>query len=65
MKPDALEAITNATIGYLVSVAATYWLLPLWGYSPPLAASFGISAMFFAVSTARSYALRRIFRSFE
>lgn len=63
MTMDAVESLTNAVVGYLVSAAATYWLLPLWGFHPPVSVSLGISAMFFAVSTVRSFALRRIFRS--
>lgn len=59
---DAIEATTNAVIGYLVSVTATWLILPLWGFPASLGASFGISAVFFVVSFLRSFALRRIFR---
>ena len=52
----ALEALANATIGFAVSWAATFFVL---GYSP--AASLGVTAMFFGLSCARSYVLRRIF----
>ena len=59
----ALEAISNATIGLLVSWAATYWLLPLWwGLTPSASASLGITAMFFGLSFVRSYAIRRVFK---
>lgn len=54
---DVLEAFTNASIGLLVSVLLTWlWL----GFTPMQ--SVGITAAFFAVSTARSYAIRRLFR---
>ena len=33
MKLDALEALTNATIGLIVSWAITYYALPLWGFT--------------------------------
>lgn len=62
MRLDALEALTNATIGLLVSWGVTYAALPLWGLTPSLSASAGITAMYFVISTARSFLIRRIFR---
>ncbi len=47
------EALANAAIGLLVSWAATWFIL---GYSP--AQSIMVTAMFFGLSFARSYALR-------
>ena len=61
---DATEALTNATLGLIVSWAVTYWLLPLWGLHPSAATSLGITAMYFAISFARSWALRKLFRRF-
>ena len=61
-RTDTLEALTNAAVGLCVSWAATYWLLPLWGLTPSLSQSAGITAMFFVTSFARALALRRIFR---
>ena len=52
----ALEAVANATIGFAVSWAATVFVL---GYSP--AASLGVTAMFFGLSSPRAYVLRRMF----
>jgi hypothetical protein len=59
---DTAESLTNATVGLAVSVAITYAALPLWGLEPSLSDSVSITAMYFAVSTARSYAVRRAFR---
>ena len=56
---NALEALANATIGLLVSWAATFFIL---GYSA--SGSLAVTAMFFGLSFARSYALRLIFRRF-
>ena len=56
MKRSIAEALANATIGFAVSWAATFFVL---GYSP--AASLGVTAMFFGLSFTRSYVLRRIF----
>lgn len=54
---DALEALANAAIGFAVSWTATWAVL---GYSP--AQGFAVTAMFFGLSFARSFVLRRIFR---
>ena len=62
---DAIEALANASIGFGVSWAATYWLLPAWGLHPTASGSLGITAMFFGLSLARSYGLRRAFRWME
>ena len=57
MRLDAAEALANAAIGLVVSWAATWAVL---GFSP--AQSVGVTAMFFALSTARQFVLRRLFR---
>lgn len=54
---SALEAFCNATIGLLVSWAATFFVL---GYSA--AGSAAVTAMFFALSFLRSWAIREAFR---
>ena len=59
---DTAEALANATIGIALSVALTFAALPFWGLEPTLGDSMGITAMFFVASTARTYALRRVFR---
>jgi len=62
---DTAEALANATIGIALSVALTFAALPLWGLEPTIGDSMGITAMFFVASTARAYALRRMFRRFS
>ena len=57
MRLDAAEALANAAIGLVVSWAATWAVL---GFSP--VQSVGVAAMFFALSTARQFVLRRLFR---
>ena len=57
MNASALEAIANATIGLAVSWAATVYVL---GYTPT--AGVAVSAMFFALSTIRSFLIREAFR---
>lgn len=54
---DAIEAITNSTLGLIVSVLLTWlWL----GFTP--VQSIAITAVFFIASTVRSYGVRRFFR---
>lgn len=60
MKLDTLEAFTNAGVGLLVSWAATFFIL---GYTA--AGSAAVTAMFFVLSFARAWVLRRIFRSLD
>ena len=57
MRIDAIEALANAAIGFVISWAATFWVL---GYSA--AGSIAVTAMFFGLSFARAFILRRIFR---
>lgn len=57
MRMDAIEALTNAGLGLVVSWAATFWVL---GYSA--AGSAAVTAMFFGLSFARAWALRALFR---
>ena len=59
---SALEALTNATIGLLVSWAVTYWCLPWWGLEPSASQSAAITGFYFFVSFARSWAIREGFR---
>jgi hypothetical protein len=54
---DTIEALCNATIGLIVSWAATFFVL---GYSAT--GSAAITGMFFALSFARSWAIRAAFR---
>ena len=54
---DFLESLANATIGFVVSWAATRFIL---GYSA--VGSAAVTLMFFGLSFARSAALRFIFR---
>ena len=54
---DMAEAWANAVVGAGISVALTWlWL----GFTA--GQSVGITAVFFVVSTARAYVLRRVFR---
>lgn len=52
----AFEAFANATIGLIVSWTLTHFVL---GYTATQ--SIGVTAMFFATSFARSWAIRKAF----
>jgi len=54
---DAIEAMTNAAVGLVVSWLATLLVL---GYSP--AQSAAITAMFFGLSFTRAWVIRAAFR---
>ncbi len=58
---SALEAFANAAIGLLISWAVTFFLLPFWGLTPSAGQSAGITLVYFGISFARSYVLRRAF----
>lgn len=55
------EASANIAAGYLIAVATTAIVLPIFGYEVTPTDAAGISAVFTAVSLARSYAIRRLF----
>ena len=57
---DAIEALTNAIVGLIVSWAATFWVL---GYTAT--GSIAVTAMFFALSFTRAWVLRALFRRAE
>jgi hypothetical protein len=60
---DTLESFANASIGILVSWAATFYAMPwLFGIAPSAGQSAGIVALFFCISFIRARLLRAIFR---
>lgn len=65
MKASAIEALCNAVVGLFVSWAVTFYALPLWGLTPSASASAGITAMYFAISFARSWVIREAFRKWQ
>lgn len=57
---DVVEAVTNATLGLVVSFCLTWlWL----GFAP--VQSIVITGVFFGASTARAYLLRLVFRRID
>jgi len=62
---DGLEAAANAVAGLAISATAVQVLWPVFGWQTSPTQSIGVAAVFFVLSTARSYVLRRIFRRMQ
>jgi uncharacterized protein HemY len=60
-----IEAVANIVIGFWISVAANYVIMPWFGYNVSVSESIWIAVAFTFVSLVRSYVLRRIFNSFR
>jgi hypothetical protein len=60
MTLDAIESLSNAGIGLVISWLATFYIL---GYSA--AGSAGVTLLFFTLSFVRAYALRALFRRID
>ncbi len=60
-----VEAITNVTIGFFVSVVANVAVLPFFGLHPSMHDAVGIGGSMTAISMVRSYGLRRFFEMFR
>lgn len=58
---SAAEAITSTAIGFAVSLALTFTVLPAFGYLVTATHAWGITTIYTAASIARSYAVRRLF----
>ena len=59
---DGIEAISNATIGLVVSTLAVWAVFPLFGWAATGAQSAAVTGLFFGLSAIRGYAVRRFFR---
>lgn len=56
-----VEAITNVAVGFVLSFAANYYALPLFGLFPTAHDAMAISGILTIISIIRSYSLRRVF----
>ena len=59
---DTFETLTNTFTGIAVSFLVNLYVLPLVGVETTFTTAWGITAIFFVVSTLRTYALRRLVR---
>ena len=55
------EAIASTLIGYAIALAGQLIVFPLLGIAVTLQQNLVIGGIFMAISTARSYVLRRVF----
>jgi ABC-type maltose transport system permease subunit len=62
-KQSFLESITNTSVGFVISLGATFVIFPLVGVESTGGKNILITIFFTAVSIARSYLLRRYFNN--
>jgi len=58
---SATEAVISTAIGFIVSLALTFTVLPLFGYLVTATHAWGITAIYTAASILRGYVVRRAF----
>jgi len=58
---SVIEAIVNTAAGFVVSLALTFTVLPLFGYAVTARDAFGITVIYTVASIVRGYAVRRVF----
>ena len=56
-----IEAVANTSSGYLVSLAVSMWLYPLFGFPVTFLQANLLTGIFTVLSIARNYAVRRVF----
>lgn len=59
---SAIESATSTAIGFAVSWALTFWVLPLWGFAPSHGQALGITAVYTLASFLRGWGVRAAFR---
>lgn len=60
-KLSLIESITNTVIGLIISVILQIIVFPLFGFNPSIEQNMQITLIFYVVSFARSFIIRRIF----
>ena len=58
---SAMEAVTSTAVGFFVSLALTFTVLPAFGYAVTAPDAWGITAIYTVASVMRAYAVRRFF----
>ena len=57
-----IEAAASTFVGFCVSWALTFFVLPIWGFEPTAHDAAGITAVYTIASFLRSWAVRAAFR---
>lgn len=60
-KQSFIEANINTFVGFSVSLAIAYFILPLLGFKQGIIASLEITIIYTVVSIVRNYMIRRYF----
>lgn len=60
---SAVEAVASTAIGFAVSLALTFTVLPAFGYHVTAPDAWGITTIYTAASILRGYAVRRAFNA--
>lgn len=55
------EAVASTALGFAVSLALTFTVLPAFGYTVTTRDAWGITVIYTAASIVRSYVVRRLF----
>jgi hypothetical protein len=58
---SAAESLTSTAIGFMVSWAATPFILAAFGMKASVGTAFGITVVYTVISIIRGYAVRRLF----
>jgi hypothetical protein len=64
-KESLKESLINTSLGFAISLAATFLVLPLFGIQSIPLKNIGITICFTAISVLRSYLVRRYFNKIE
>lgn len=58
-----IEAIVHTAVGFVISIALSMVVYPMFGHAFTLAQNVGITAIFTVASIARGYYVRRFFNA--
>lgn len=62
-KQSLKESLTNTFIGFLISLLATFIVLPMFGIQSTFLKNIGITICFTVISIIRGYLIRRYFNN--
>ena len=60
-KQSFIESLSNTAVGFLISLAATFIVLPIFNVHSTFSKNIGITICFTFISIIRSYLIRRYF----
>jgi len=63
MKPS-MFALLNTGVGFVVAVALTHYVLPIWGYIPNLMTDITVTLIYTVASLIRNDLIYRFWRKF-